>query len=227
MKKENQRNFCIATCMLLAFLLWTVAIQFVDVEAIGPQESSVGFATINQFVHNLTGVHMSLYTITDWLGLVPLGFVMGFALLGLIQWVKRKHLLKVDYSILVLGGFYIVVMAAYVLFEVLVINYRPVLINGYLEASYPSSTTVLVMCVMPTAIMQFNARIKNDVPKRCLAYAITAFIVFMVIGRLISGVHWFTDIIGGLVFSIAMILLYCSAYNFILKTEVTNHNKDV
>ena len=210
MKKENQRNFCIATCMLLAFLLWTVAIQFVDVEAIGPQESSVGFATINQFVLNLTGVHMSLYTITDWLGLVPLGFVMGFALLGLIQWVKRKHLLKVDYSILVLGGFYIVVMAAYVLFEVLVINYRPVLINGYLEASYPSSTTVLVMCVMPTAIMQFNARIKNDVPKRCLAYAITAFIVFMVIGRLISGVHWFTDIIGSALLSAGLVLMYRS-----------------
>ena len=210
MKKENQRNFCIATCMLLAFLLWTVAIQFVDVQAIGPQESSVGFATINQFVHNLTGVHMSLYTITDWLGLVPLGFVMGFALLGLIQWVKRKHLLKVDYSILVLGGFYIVVMAAYVLFEVLVINYRPVLINGYLEASYPSSTTVLVMCVMPTAIMQFNARIKYDVPKRCLAYAITAFIVFMVIGRLISGVHWFTDIIGGALLSAGLVLMYRS-----------------
>ena len=210
MKKENQRNFCIATCMLLAFLLWTVAIQFVDVEAIGPQESSVGFATINQFVHNLMGVHMSLYTITDWLGLVPLVFVMGFALLGLIQWVKRKHLLKVDYSILVLGGFYIVVMAAYVLFEVLVINYRPVLINGYLEASYPSSTTVLVMCVMPTAIMQFNARIKNDVPKRCLAYAITAFIVFMVIGRLISGVHWFTDIIGGALLSAGLVLMYRS-----------------
>ena len=116
--------------------------------------------------------------------------------------------MKVDYSILVLGGFYIVVMAAYVLFEVLVINYRPVLINGYLEASYPSSTTVLVMCVMPTAIMQFNARIKNDVPKRCLAYAITAFIVFMVIGRLISGVHWFTDIIGGALLSAGLVLLY-------------------
>ena len=222
MKKENQRNFCIATCMLLAFLLWTVAIQFVDVQAIGPQESSVGFATINQFVHNLTGVHMSLYTITDWLGLVPLGFVMGFALLGLIQWVKRKHLLKVDYSILVLGGFYIVVMAAYVLFEVLVINYRPVLINGYLEASYPSSTTVLVMCVMPTAIMQFNARIKNDVPKRCLAYAITAFIVFMVIGRLISGVHWFTDIIGGALLSAGLVLMYRSVSGLGAKEYLSN-----
>ena len=208
MKKENQRNFCIAICMLLAFLLWTVAIQFVDVEAIGPQESSVGFATINRFVHNLTGVHMSLYTITDWLGLVPLVFVMGFALLGLIQWIKRKHFLKVDSNILILGGFYIVVMAVYVLFEVLVVNYRPVLIGGILEASYPSSTTMLVMCVMPTAIMQFNARIKNNVLKRFVASAIIAFIVFMVIGRLVSGVHWFTDIIGGALLSTGLVLMY-------------------
>ena len=208
MKKKNQKNFCIAICMLIAFVMWTVAIRFVDVQAIGPQESSVGFATINQFVHNLTGVNMSLYTITDWLGLVPLMFVMGFGTLGLIQWIKRKHLLKVDYSILVLGGFYIVVMAAYVLFEVLVINYRPVLINGILEASYPSSTTMLVMCVMPTAIMQFDTRIKNDVLKRCVTYAITAFIVFMVIGRLVSGVHWFTDIIGGALFSTGLVLMH-------------------
>ena len=208
MKKEKQRNFCIATCMLLAFLLWTVAIQFVDVQAIGPQESSVGFATINLFVHNLTGVHMSLYIITDWLSLVPLMFVMGFGTLGLIQWIKRKHLLKVDYSIFVLGGFYIVVMAVYVLFEMLVVNYRPVLINGYLEASYPSSTTMLVMCVMPTAIMQFNARIKNDALKRFVAFVIIAFIVFMVIGRLISGVHWFTDIIGGVLLSAGLVLIY-------------------
>ena len=208
MKKENQRNFCIATCMLLAFLLWTVAIQFVDVEAIGPQESSVGFATINQFVHNLTGVHMPLYTITDWLGLVPLVFVMGFALLGLIQWIKRRNILKVDYNILILGGFYIVVMAVYVLFEMVLVNYRPVLIGGILESSYPSSTTMLVMCVMPTAIMQFNARIKNNVLKRSVASAIIAFIVFMVIGRLVSGVHWFTDIIGGALFSTGLVLLY-------------------
>ena len=208
MKKENQRNFCIATCMLFAFFLWTATIQFIDVKTIGPQGSSVGFATLNGFVHNLTGVHMYLYTITDWLGLVPLAFVMGFALLGLVQWIKRKYLLKVDYSILVLGGFYIVVMAVYVLFEVFVVNYRPVLIGGILEASYPSSTTMLVMCVMPTAIMQFNARIKNNILKRFVASAITVFVVFMVIGRLLSGVHWFTDIIGGALLSAGLVMMY-------------------
>jgi undecaprenyl-diphosphatase len=133
---------------------------------------------------------------------------MGFALLGLIQWIRRKYLTKVDYSIIVLGCFYIVVMVAYVLFEVFTVNYRPILIDGILEASYPSSTTMLVMCIMPTTIMQFNVRIKNDVLKRCVASAITTFIVFMVIGRLISGVHWFTDIVGGALLSNGLVLLY-------------------
>ncbi len=208
MQKENQKGFRVAIYMLIAFVMWTAAICFVDVQKIGPQESTVGFAAINRFIHNLTGVHMSLYTVTDWLGLVPLMFVIGFGTLGLIQWIKRKHLLKVDYSILVLGGFYIVVMAAYALFEVLVINYRPVLIDGILEASYPSSTTMLVMCVMPTAVMQFNARIKNNVLKRSVSSAIIAFIVIMVIGRLVSGVHWFTDIIGGALLSAGLVLMY-------------------
>ena len=208
MKKEKTKNFYFALCMLTAFLLWTITIRFVDVAAIGPLETTVGFSTINHFVHNLTGTNMVLYTVTDWLGLVPLMFVMGFGLLGLIQWIKRKHILKVDFNILALGGFYIVVMAMFVFFEVFVINYRPVLIDGILEASYPSSTTMLVMCVMPTAIMQFNARIKNNILKRCIAVILTIFVVFMVIGRLISGVHWFSDIIGGALLSAGLVGMY-------------------
>ena len=205
--------------MLIAFVLWTVLVCFVDVRAIGPKESSVGFATLNDFVHNLTGVNMHLYVITDWLGLVPIGVAFGFAVLGLVQWIKRKSLLKVDRSILVLGGFYIVVMAVYVLFETVAINYRPTLIDGYLEASYPSSTTMLVMCVMPTAMMQLRARMKNDVIRRCVTIAIVAFIAFMVIGRLMSGVHWITDIIGGALVSAGIVLIYCAISNIVTKNR--------
>lgn len=217
MKKETKKNFGIAAILLGAFVVWTAAVQLVDVQPIGPQGSTVGFATVNSWVHNLTGVHMSLYTVTDWLGLVPIAFAIGFALLGLIQWVKRKHLRQVDFSILVLGGFYLLVMAAYVLFEVFVINYRPVLINSHLEASYPSSTTMLVLCVMPTAIMQLNARIKHYVLKRCTAFGIIAFIIFMVIGRLLSGVHWFTDIVGGALLSAGLVVLYHSITSLEIK----------
>ena len=208
MKKGNQTDLRIAAYMLMAFVLWTTAICFVDVQAIGPQETTVGFAAINQFVHKLTGVHMFLYTITDCLSLIPLMFVMGFGALGLVQWIERKRLLKVDRSILALGGFYIAVMAAYVFFEVFAINYRPVLIDGVLETSYPSSTTMLVMCVMPTGIMQLNTRMKNSFLKRCAVSAIRVFIAFMVIARLISGVHWFSDIIGGALLSAGFVMIY-------------------
>ena len=203
--------------MLTAFVLWTVAVQFIDVRTIGPNGSSVGFATINGFVHKLTGVHMSLYNVTDWLGLVPIFVAMGFALFGFAQWIKRKHLSKVDYSIFVLGGFYIAVMAVYILFEMITVNHRPVLINGILEKSYPSSTTLIVMCVMPTAIMQFNSRIKNTALKKTMSFLITAFIIFMVIGRLVSGVHWFTDIIGGALLSAGLVALYRYAISLSLK----------
>ena len=99
-------------------------------------------------------------------------------------------------------------IAAYIFFEINVFNYRPVLINGYLEASYPSSTTMLVMCVMPTALMQLNNRIKNQILRWCVASVITAFTMFMVLGRLISGVHWLSDIIGGALLSAGLVLLY-------------------
>ncbi len=204
----KKRNYYIALGLLASFVLWTIAITYIDVQTIGPQESTVGFATLNRIVHDATGVHMWLYTVTDWLGLVPVAFGLGFALLGVAQWIKRKSILRVDRSIMTLGGFYLVVVTAYVYFEMHVINYRPVLIEGFLEASYPSSTTMLVMCVMPTAIMQFQERIKNRWILSALSVVMTMFVVFMVIGRLVSGVHWVTDIIGGALLSAGLVMLY-------------------
>ena len=213
MEKKNKKRLVLGAGLVVAFVLWTVLVCFVDVRTIGPEGSSVGFATLNGFVHELTGVNWLLYTVTDWLGLVPIAAALGFAILGLVQLIKRKSLWKVDHSILALGVFYIVVMAAYLVFEIVVINYRPTLIEGYLEASYPSSTTMLVMCVMPTAAMQLNARIKNTVFRRCVIITIIVFIAFMVIGRFLSGVHWITDIIGGALFSIGIVTTYFSICN--------------
>ena len=214
MEKKNKKRLVWGASLVVTFVLWTVLVHFVDVQAIGPEGSSVGFATLNGFVHEFTGVNWLLYIVTDWLGLVPIIVALCFAILGLVQLIKRKSLWKVDHSILALGVFYIVVMAAYIFFEVLVINYRPTLIDGYLEASYPSSTTMLIMCVMPTTAMQLNVRIKNTVLRRCAVITIVAFTAFMVIGRLISGVHWITDIIGGALLSAGLVMLYSAFGKF-------------
>ena len=199
----KRKRLLLSVGLLAAFILWTLLVCFADVQPIGPEGSSVGLATINQFVHQLTGVHFALYTLTDWLGLVPIGVCIGFGILGLKQWLQRQSLRKVDRSLLALGLFYIVVMAVYAFFEVCVSNRRPVLIDGILEASYPSSTTLLVLCVMPTVSMHLSARMKKHT-----GWIIRLFTAFMVIGRLVSGVHWFSDIVGSLLLSAGLLMLY-------------------
>lgn len=208
MRKESKRYFLTAIVFLLAFALWTALLLFVDVQAIGPRGSRVGFATLNGAFHRLTGTNMTLYTITDWLGLVPIGVAFAFGVLGLIQWIKRGSFFKVDKSILALGGFYLIVMGVYALFEFVVINRRPVLIDGYLEASYPSSTTLLVLCVSLTAMLQLKERIRVRALRLGMLVLIAAFTLFMVIGRVLSGVHWLTDIIGGVLLSAGLVMTY-------------------
>ena len=214
MKRKNRNELILSAALAAAFIVWTALVRTVDVSAIGPRGSSVGFSTLNGNVHSLVGVNMTLYMITDWLGLVPIAVALGFAVLGLVQLIKRRSLLAVDRSIIVLGGFYLAVIAVYVLFEFVVINYRPVLIEGYLEASYPSSTTLLVTCVMPSAMMQIGSRVKNNVMRRIAYAVIITFVAFMVVGRIMSGVHWITDIIGGLILSSALVTAYHAVNTF-------------
>ena len=196
---------------MTAFALWTVLIMLVDVQAVGPNGSEVGLATFNTWFHQLTGVQWALYTVTDWLGLVPIFVCLCFGCLGLCQLIKRRSLFKVDADILLLGGYYILVIFGYLFFEMVPINYRPVLIDGFLEASYPSSTTLLILSVMPTLVFQIRLRSHN----KTFIYAVIGFAflfsAFMVIGRLISGVHWATDIIGSVLLSFGLFKLYQSA----------------
>ena len=208
MKKQNFKNLYLSVSFLLIFSLWTFLLTMVDVKAIGPNGSFVGFSWLNGLFLKTFGVHFTLYFITDWLGLVAVAFMFGFAVLGLFQWIKRKNILRVDFSLLVLGGFYLLLLGVYLLFEKLAINYRPVLINNFLEASYPSSTTLLVMTVLPTTILQFKERIKRPLIKKIVLILMYLFTAFMVLGRLFSGVHWLSDIIGGGLLGLGLVFLY-------------------
>ena len=141
---KEKRDLLTGGGLIGAFALWTVMILYVDVQAVGQNGTRIGFAAFNVWFHQLTGVHMSLYTITDWLGLVPVFICLCFGILGFVQLIKRRSLFRVDPDILLLGGYYVLVIFCYLIFEMIPINYRPVLIEGRLEASYPSSTTLLV-----------------------------------------------------------------------------------
>ena len=210
--KYDWKKLMIAGAALLAgFVLWTVLILLVDVQPVGQNGTNIGFAAFNTWFHKITGVHMTLYTVTDWLGLVPILICVCFGVLGLIQLIRRKSLMKVDPDIILLGIYYILVIIGYLFFEMVPINYRPVLIDGHLEASYPSSTTLLVLSVMPTLKYQVDRRSENVNVRRITTIFVILFSAFMVIGRLVSGVHWATDIAGSVLLSAGLFLLYVSA----------------
>ena len=211
MKKNGKKLLLIGSIWLVAFIIWTVLIQKVDVQPIGEKGTNVGFATFNAWFHKLTGVNMEIYYITDWLGLVPIFICMIFGGVGLIQWIKRRSIVRVDYDLIVLGIYYVIVIFAYLIFEMLPINYRPILIEGALEASYPSSTTLLVLGVMPTLTEQIGRRLENKRVKRVVKVFVLIFSVFMVMGRLISGVHWITDIVGAVILSTGLFCVYKAA----------------
>ena len=223
---KEKRNLLTGAGVLGAFALWTVLIQCVDVQAVGQNGTKIGFADFNVWFHQLTGVHMTLYTITDWLGLVPIFICLCFGVLGLEQLIKRRKLLKVDPDILLLGVYYVLVIACYLIFEMIPVNYRPVLIEGRLEASYPSSTTLLVLCVMPTLMFQAYRRAENPIIRKSAAVFVIAFSAFMVIGRLISGVHWATDIIGSILLSAGLFMLYRSAATYAAKAKKAGRSKN-
>lgn len=219
MKENGKKLLILGSVFIVAFIIWTMLIQMIDVRALGANGTDIGFATVNGWFHKLTSVHMTLYVITDWLGLVPIFVCMIFGFIGLVQLIKRRSLFKVDNDIIFLGVYYIVVIFGYLIFEMIPINYRPILIEGFLEASYPSSTTLLVLCVMPTLIEQTSRRLSNESVKRMVMVFSVCFSSFMVLGRLVSGVHWLTDIIGSIMLSVGLFCVYKAVVLLFCKEE--------
>lgn len=204
-----KKNLLIGAGLLVLFVIFTILVKTVDVKTIGRQGTDVGMATVNEAFRNATGYHKNLYRATEVVGYLAFAVIAVFGLIGLWQLIQRKSLWKVDRDILVLGGFYVVVLGCYVLFEKLVINYRPICDGDEtLEASYPSSHTLLFVAVMATAIMQIAKRVRKMQMRAVLMVACVMVGGFVIIGRAMCGVHWLTDIIGGLILAAALVWLY-------------------
>ena len=213
---NKKRNFLISGILLLIAITFTILVKVVDVKQIGVNNSSIGFATLNQFIFETTGVNMIWYHITDWLGLIPVFMAIVYAFIGLIQLIKRRSIFKVDKEIILLGLYYIIVIALYVFFEKVIINYRPILMNGFLEASYPSSHTLMTICICGSSIL-INKKLFNNKITKVINYLSIIIITTTVVGRLISGVHWFTDIIGGILISSGLLMTFYSLLSIINK----------
>lgn len=212
--EKRRKEILLCGGLFAVAIIYTLLVKYIDVQEIGPNDSLVGFATINNFMFNLTGVNMLWYDITDWWGFVPLFIAFIYAMIGFIQMIKRRNILKVDKEILGLAVYYIIVIGLYIFFETCIINYRPTLMDGILEASYPSSHTLLSVCICGSSLIINKYLFKNRNFFKAENIISILSILVIVIGRFISGVHWFTDIVGAILISIALL----KAFNIYIKS---------
>lgn len=218
----NIGRFVPSMLLFVLFFIFTLIVRIVDVSAIGPLGSAVGLSGLNGAFADAFGFNEALYDLSKYLGYATLGVAACFAILGLSQLVKGKSLRKVDPAILCLGGFYVVVIAFYALFEVLIINYRPVILDEGLEASYPSSHTMLAVCVAVSGLMMAGRYIRSGtrlIVFRCFLIVIMAAVVVF---RLFSGVHWLTDILGSLLLSSALCTAFAELVSRLPKADSQN-----
>lgn len=225
---KNQAKALLAMLFGLLFLLLIIMLRTVNVEAIGPNGTSIGFSKLNGSVRDAVGTHMFWYYLTEVIGILAILLAAAFAALGVYQLVKRKNVLKVDKTILALGGLYIIVIILYVLFEKVIVNYRPVIMSGETEpeASFPSTHTMLICVILGSAVIALKRYLKDEKAYLIAKAVCIGLIALTVIGRLLSGVHWFTDIIGGLLISAALVLTF-DVVNDLLRTKKKKHTRTV
>lgn len=205
---KNNKKLLTIIVLFLVCILYTILVKYYDTNAIGPKQTVVGFSALNALFSNLTGYNEFFYKLTEYLGFLPFVIVGFYGMIGLLQLIRKKNLLKVDKRLLFLGGFYVVVLLVYILFEHVIINYRPFLIDKELEASYPSSHTMLALCVCLSSLLINKYYIKNKKALKIVNIAIIVLMFVLVIGRVLSGAHWITDIIGGIIISAFLVYTY-------------------
>lgn len=207
----KKKNILISVILTIVSIVYTLLVKNVDIKAIGPNNSSVGFGSINGFFKDLIGSHMAIYKISELLGLILLLLVAIYGCIGLYQLIKRKSLFKVDKEIIKLGCFYALMLVVYIVFEKVFINYRPVLMDGELEFSYPSSHTMLALCVGLSSLI-VSKRYFNKKYIKTINLITVILMCLVLLTRIISGVHWFSDILGGVIISFTLLSYFQLAY---------------
>ncbi len=215
MNKRSLIYIIIACVLLLTFCALTVTLTCVDVRPAGESQAEVGFSTVNEWVWNAIGQSKVALTVSELCGLVLIAATGAFGVTGLVQIIRRKGILRADKELYFMAVADVLLASAYLFFEVVVINYRPVLEDGALAASYPSSHTMLAVAVAGMGMVYLQSCAKKGALTYTLYGLLNVLSVVTVACRVLGGVHWLTDIVGGVLLGSAMTFAYgavCSLF---------------
>lgn len=217
MSKKTKTLFLSSAIAFILFVIFTLLLKYINVKPAGPEDSLVGLDGLNEAL--TFSSHPFFYDLTKYLGYFALLLAVLYACTGFLQMIKRGGIAKVDKDLIALGGVYALTIVVFVFFEFVVINYRPVMMAEGLEASYPSTHTMLSIVVFLTSIHLARKQIKNKKLQNAAVIVCIALTVIAVAGRLISGVHWFTDIVGAVIISASLVLLFYALISLIKEKQ--------
>lgn len=161
--------------------------------------------------------------ITDIILITALAVLGVFAVLGLVEWIKRKSLKKVDRELLAMIPPLFLMAATYFIFDhIFILNTRP---NGSGEPSFPSSHTMATATIFLMTMLALKKYVKNKSLRIFLDVVMLILIVLVSVGRVAANMHWTSDVIGALIFSLIFVAIY---YLLIRpkKTELKKESKD-
>ena len=214
MTKPKKNLLIVSIALFALFFVFTLLVATVDKAAGNAPGTEIGFSHLNLAFFNATHKNGEIsngwYKLTEFLGYLALAEAAGFAVYDVAQLIVRKSLKKIDKDLFVLAAAYVLLAIFYVAFEKIVVNYRPVLENGEIAASYPSSHTMLTITIASTGIFMLRRRM-TCLPALISAETLSgAVMLVMTVGRLLSGVHYFTDILGGVLLATAIVMLFAA-----------------
>lgn len=206
--KKNWK-LLVGAALLFLFIVLIVLLKTVDVQVDGATGEKIGLSSVNFSARDAVGKHLRFYDLTQYLGYFAILAAAGFAVWAGVRWAfSRFSLRRMGFDFLVLGALYAVTVLFYVFFEIVVVNYRPLLLNGKTEASFPSSHTVLSVVVFISAARILYRRFAPRVHPILFSLPFYLLAAFTVAARLISGVHWLTDILGGVLLATALLFFF-------------------
>lgn len=221
--KSSKKTIFMGGILMVLFVIFTILVKTVNVGAVGPENSVVGFSGINKAFFDFSGQNGFCYHLSEYIGYFSFLVVFLFALYGVYELIKRKSFKKIDKQIVALGIFYVVVAVFFAIFEKVIINYRPVIedIEEGLEASYPSTHVLIIVCIMGSTSIVLSSLFRGSGSKTVVAACVISFVlaVIGVIARLFSGVHWLTDVFGGLLLSMSLLTMFRGVINSMEEKE--------
>ncbi len=192
MAKKNKINYIISSILLVLFIVVMILVLTNNTKTFDE--------SIYNFLYSLrsTGMDLFMKTITQFGNTIP---VIIITLLIMILLSKKKDMFLVGFNT-------IITVSSNQILKHIICRPRPSHLRLISEGGYsfPSGHAMISICLYGLLIYLVNKFIKNKILKVLLTVLLMLIIICIGLSRIYVGVHYPSDILGGYLLSLAILI---------------------